>query len=443
MGKKYRFFAAIFVALLLLSGCSISEIDELYSLPQPPREYLKLQELIDAEIASGCEYAAPTTGSFRQSVQLADLDKNGTNEALVFLRNKDLQPLICVYRKVSGAYELAAKITGEGSAVGRAEYADIDGDGLSEVLVSWEVNSEMRLLKAYSIRNWTPSALFDESCLDFQTGDINSDGITDVLALSIETSGGHVDMFSFDKQGNMIKKSVKLSPSLKRVDRFRIANIENGIPAIFVEGSYSIDESGFLLTDIVIFSDGELKNIALDTNTGNSLTKRQYEIYSTDIDGNGSLDVPYAEKLENSAAGTAEYYVFDWYTYSAEGSRRLCASTYHCYTDGWYFTLPESWRNNLIVRRISSISGERAVVFSVKGGDGEKPSDLLTIYTLTDENRADRAKIGNRFELFNSETVIYAAEINEDSGLPNDEEGKQSIINRFHLITSEWITGAL
>ena len=45
----------------------------------------QLQSLIDEELASGSEYAAPTHGSYRQSVQLSDVDGDGADEALAFL----------------------------------------------------------------------------------------------------------------------------------------------------------------------------------------------------------------------------------------------------------------------------------------------------------------------------------------------------------------------
>jgi hypothetical protein len=440
--RKLRLFAAAFSLMLLMSGCSISEIDELYSLPQPPKGYLQLQELIDAEIKAGSEYSAPTAGSLRQSVQLVDLDGDGTNEALAFLRNKDKQPEICIYHRVDGNYALAARITGDGTAVGRVEYADIDGDGISEILTSWEVNSDMRLLKAYSIKDWSTSVILTASCVDFQIGDLNSDGVLDILALNLELSGGHVDMFLLDSQKNVIQKTVKLSSSLKTADRFRIANIADGIPAVFVEGSFTDNGSSFLLTDIIVCSDGELRNITMDSAEGDSYTQRQYPVYCTDIDGNGSLDVPFAEKLKSPPVGVAEYYIFDWYTYDLNGKSELCASTYHCYTDGWYFTLPAEWRDNLTVRRESTLSGERAIVLSADEGSGET-ADLLTIYTLTDENRSDRAKLDGRFILISSGTVIYAAEINTDSNHQTYEAEKRDIINRFHLISSEWITGAL
>lgn len=438
--KLKKGLSAIFLAALLtLSGCSLMETEDLYSLPQPSKEYLQLQKLIDAEIASGCEYAAPTAGSQRQSVQLTDLDGDGVNEAVAFLRNADLQPLICVYRRTDGAYSLEEHIKGDGSAVGRVEYADLDGDGSCEIVVSWEAASEMQIMTAYALSNGTASVLFKASCLDFQAGDMNSDGRSDILALTLGQGGGKVDIYSITEHKDLLQETTSLSASLKTVDRFRVSAIANGVPAAFIEGPYAENDRDRLLTDIIVFQNGELKNITLDPATGDSGTKRRGGAYCTDIDGDGSLDVPFTEQ---NGGGSNESNIFDWYTYGAGGTSALCASTCHCYTDGWFLTLPESWREKISVRRASTVSGEHAVVLAAKNNGGQ-PTDLLTIYTLTDENRRDRAKLGGRFELLNSGTVIYAAEIEAGSGFPEGANPQQDVKKRFHLITTDWITGAL
>ena len=433
MKKRRRLFAAVIAALILLSGCSLSEIDELYSLPQAPKEYLQLQELIDDEIAAGSEYSAPTAGSLRQSIQLTDLDGDGTNEALAFLRNKELQPEICVYRKTDGVYQTAANIIGDGTAIGRVEYEDLNSDGVSEILVSWEVSAELRLLKVYSMKDWTSAVLLTASCIDFQIGDLDSNGISDIIALNLETSGGKVDMFTIDRNGNVRQKSAALSASLKTADRFRIAAIDGGVSAVFVEGQSSADDSGCLLTDIIVFTDGELKNITLGDGSEDSAAQRRCSVYSTDIDGNGTLDVPFAVRL----AGTAEYWVFDWYSYDKDGKSVKCVSTYHDYTDGWFFELPDEWRESISVRRESSASGEIAIVFSSADEETGEQTDRLMVYTFTDENRTDRAAVDGRFVLMSSGTVVFAAKI------ISSNSSEQEIAGRFHLISSEFNTGAL
>ena len=436
--KKGRWLIpALLAALFLLSGCSMSEIDELYSLPQAPKEYLQLQELINSEIRSGSEYSAPTAGSLRQSIQLTDLDGDGDSEALAFLQNKAEQPEICVYHKSGGSYTAAARIVGDGSAVGRVEYQDLDGDGMMEILVSWEVNTEMRLLKAYSMKDWKPVAFLTASCADFLIGDLDTDGRPDILALNLETSGGILNMFTVDQHGEPVKKSAELSASLKTAKRFRIAAISGKVPAVFVEGQYSAEDSGELLTDIIVFSAGGLKNITLSPDTNDSAAKRAYPVYSTDINGDGSLDVPFVEKI--SGVGESEHYVFDWYSYSIDGNYVKCASTYHDYTDAWFFELPDEWRQNVVVRRESAAAGERALIFYSEDTESGARVELLTVYTFTGENRTERATLDSRFVLLSSGTVVYAAKL----GPFAEGLGEAEIVGRFHLISSEFNTGAL
>lgn len=441
MNLKKGMLAVFLAALTVLSGCSLTETEELYSLPQPSKEYLQLQKLIDTEIASGCEYAAPTAGSQRQSVQLTDLDGDGTNEAVAFLRNQDQQLLVCVYRKTDGVYALTDRITGDGSAIGRVEYADLDGDGSREIIVSWEATAEMQLMTAYALGEGGASALLQASCLDFQVGDMNGDGRDDVMALRLDGGGGEMDLYTLSKRRDVLKKTAALSASLKTADRFRIASIAGGVPAAFVEGQYSESDSGNLLTDIVVFSGDGLKNITLDDATGDSRFKRHSGAYCTDIDGDGALDVPVPEK-QFGLRDAPESSVFDWYTFSADGSSALCASSYHCYADGWYLLLPESWRGRVTARRTSTVAGEHAVVLALRDESG-KAKDALTVYTLTDENRADRAKLGGRFVLMSSGTVVYAAEIDDSGAFSDGEDAQKAVGDRFRLITTDWITGAL
>lgn len=438
MKKRILLLALCAAALFSLAGCALVGADELYSLPQASKEYLQLQELITAETAAGSEYAAPTAGSLRQSIQLVDLDKDGDNEALAFLRNKNLQPEICVYRKVGENYEAAIRIVGDGSAVGRVEYEDFDGDGVLDILVSWEVSAEMRLLKVYSIRDWTSAVLLTASCIDFLPGDVDTNGKTDIFVLNLDDNGGNVSLYTVDARNEVLESTARASASLKTANRFRLASIAEGMPAVFLESEFSVDDSSYLLTDIFVYTGSELKNIMIEGSGGDSLAQRRYPVYCTDIDGNGSLDVPFPERMQGAAA--SEYYIFDWYTFGADGSRVKSASTYHSFTEGWFYALPEEWRSQISIRKESKLPGERAVIFSLASGERGETRTLLTIYILTDENRTERARMDGRFVIESSGTVVYAAKLADAEA---DEAARQEIIDRFHLITSEFNTGTL
>ena len=89
--KRITFWLLIMVAILL-SGCSVRTIDQMYCLPKRSEGYLNLQSAMD-EAMVGLEYHAPISGSNQQPVQTADLDGDGDMEFLVFARGNDKKPL--------------------------------------------------------------------------------------------------------------------------------------------------------------------------------------------------------------------------------------------------------------------------------------------------------------------------------------------------------------
>ncbi len=100
-------FLLLAALLFCLSGCYSGNIDQYFSLPMASEEYRQLQSLIDEELASGSEYAAPIHGSYRQSVQLSDVDGDGADEALAFFRDAAKNPKINIYDSENGEHRLA------------------------------------------------------------------------------------------------------------------------------------------------------------------------------------------------------------------------------------------------------------------------------------------------------------------------------------------------
>jgi hypothetical protein len=419
---------------LNLSGCSLRSVDELYSLPQPSEEYISLQSLLDAELADGCEYSAPTGGNYRQSVHSVDLDGCGDAEALAFLRDADATPKICIYGIDGDEYYLACTITGTGSSIGGVEYSDLDGDGYQEIIVSWQEMTGFSTLCVYSMADMSGKVLLSTDNTAFRLADMTGSGTNDLLILHTGAEeGSSVEMFSFSG-GSVTQHTAKLSGGVTSVDRLYTATLGDGVTALFAESPYGESST---VTDIFIATDTGLANITSDDQTGTNITAREYSVYATDVNNDGITEIPAAHQLEKYAEGYSAYWRFDWYSFSSNGERELVCSTYHCYSDGWYLILPVPLCDGLVVRREDSISGERVVILSTRDEDGTT-TDLLTIYTLTGESRRDRAKLDGRFILSEVSTTIYAASL--ASGAPISQ---QDITNGFDIITTEWNSGAL
>lgn len=428
--------AALLLALavlLSLSGCYSGNIDQYFSLPQPSEEYQQLQKLIDREIAAGCGYAAPTRGSYRQSVQLMDLNDDGKNEALVFLRGADSTLKINIYALSGSEYRQVLSLTEEGRSIGRVDFVDLDRDGRRDLVAAWQISSGMSILSVYSLVNWSGELLMSTDCTEFVAGDLDQNGGDELLVLrAAGTETYMVDMYTLDSNREPRASTAALSGGISELKRVRAVTIGGGQPALLVESTMT---GGDLVTDLVVYREGALVNLTLNRSTAVSEARRSYDqVYSQDIDGDGATEVPYPQQLYNQGGETQ--WSIAWYRYDVSGRAVQVLTTYHCASDGWYWVLPSGWDVGLTVRRDDSIPGERAVILSRLQADGTI-QDLLSVYAITGENRSERARLSGRFILEESSSTIFAAQIHGES------IERDGVASRFHIIYTEWSTGSV
>lgn len=426
-------FLLLAALLFCLSGCYSGNIDQYFSLPMASEEYQQLQSLIDEELASGSEYAAPTHGSYRQSVQLSDVDGDGVDEALAFFRDGGKNPKINIYSSENGEYQLVLSLSGEGSSIGRIDYADLTGDGQKELLVSWQISSGVSVLSVYSLSGWSGDTLLSTDSAEFVTGDINRDGCDELLNLRAANSTTYlIDQYTFALGQEPQATSAALSTGIASLQRLRMITLAGDAPALLAESTLM---TGDLVSDLFVCRDGSLINLTMNRSTQVSETRRSYSlVYAQDIDGDGCTEIPHPQQLYSR--GDEVFWSIAWFRYDASGRASTVMTTYHCVTDNWYLVLPSGWDVGLTVQRDDSVSGERAVILSRLRSDGSL-ENYVAIYAITGENRYERAKLENRFLLQEEGTTVYAAEILDGK---TDEN---TIRSRFHVIYTDWSSGSV
>lgn len=437
--KKASWIICAAVLLSTLTGCFSITADELFSLPQASEEYLNLQVRINAVLAEGAVYAPPTSGPNRQSVQLVDLDSDGVSEALAFFRTTGEKPLkIYIYKKTEESYETAEILEGDGTALERILYADMDGDGISELVVGWQMSAALLHMGIYSIKNYESVQLKRADYTELAINDIDGDGDSDALVLRLSSAElpGEADVFSLMADGEVVSSSSRLSKGLESISHVLEGNLSDGTPAVFVEG---VNNDNNIITDIFVSRNGGIANVSASLSSGISeATIRSIEVYSADINEDGIIEVPAPRLLEKQTE--TNYYVIDWNAYNGMGVSKPVFTTYHNFQDDWYLILPDDWVDRINVRREDNASGERTIVFSYLPDDSDTYEDFLNIYTLSGDNKDDRAIIPGRFRLDEDGDTIYAAELLAAAqGLTVN----RTVIAQNFMLISEWSTGVV
>jgi hypothetical protein len=376
-------------------------------------------------------------------VQVKDLDGDGVDEALAFFsapgRENPLE--IHIFRKNGDDYQNVDVISGVGAAIESVRYLDMNGDGVTELAVGWQMSTALQRLAVYSLRDLQHVRIAGADYTWLAVCDINEDGGDDVIAVRLATAEtpGEAEALTLMSDGEMVGSVARLSAGVEQVARIVAGTLRGGAPAVFVDGKSNGGST--TVTDVFAYSGG-LTNISADAVTGYSVgTERALSMYCTDIDKDGVVETPVTVPLQQQSETT--YYEIDWYAYHRSGDRELALSTYHNNSDGWYVILPELWRGRFTVRREDSAPGERALVFSYIYGTGGAPlfEDCLKIYTLSGDNKEERARLPGRFVILAEGNVIYAGQILKGAREYGPYDTPEDVAENFRQIYSEWLTG--
>lgn len=441
-------WAVLLTALLplVLTGCMMTaSVEELYALPQLPAEYQALSARIDEVLATGAETTSPTSGANLQSVQLEDLDGDGKQEAVAFFRNNnDERPMkIYIFRALGEAYERAAVIEGSGTSIHSVRYLDMNGDGVKEILVTWRVSAQVQALSAYGLDALRPELLMSAAYARFETVDLDDDDALELVVLRADESeagGSLADFYDWDGKSLLLRSSARLSVSVGELQWMQAGALESGERAVFVTGRVAgVEETSRAVTDILVCREGEITNIVLSQSTGvSSQIARFVNLQPTDINGDGVTEIPTPAALP-AVEGEDKWKIY-WFSFAANGRATRRAITYHNLTDSWYLRIPEAWDGHFAVAQDNTSTSEHTTTFySLRGSRiGEA---MLTIYTLTGENREMQAIRSGRTILRRQPNVVYAVSYARDYDEWRYAIEPTELVDRFNAITTQWSTG--
>lgn len=430
--KKCILLLAGLALAAVLSGCTFfdSSVEQLFTLPRMAEEYTGLSQQIDSLIDQGYEYASPSGGRNIQSVQMVDLEDDGIQEALVFMRrSSDEKPLkIMVFRLEGDTYRCFCTIESSGSAVDSVYYQDLNGDGCREIIVGWRISADVQTLAAYTVES-EPVALMSSGYTQFSVQDLNGDGVPSLLVLRSDGELGPVaEFYGWQEEQMGVSYRCRLSTSMAALNRGSVVTgmVDKDTPAVFITG---VDITSMAVTDILIYrQEAGLVNVALDKNSGVSAAVYPYrQLSPQDIDGDGIIELPCPEA--DSAAEQTDGFVA-WMSWKSDGRFEQSAKTYHCLSAGWYFTIPLSWWNWDVDALVTAISNENQMTLCING------DSVLSVYTITGENRDSRSRMGHRLVLRRQTTTVYAGEVFEIAPYYGMDE---DLLRRsFNLILGTW-----
>ena len=436
--KKYLNMALILsLVILLLTGCGISGVGDLYSPPKRSDEYTNMQSLIQ-ETMSGAEFSAPVAGDNQQSVQAVDLDGDGQDEYLLFVRDSSEKPLkIYVFSGDGKNYSLLDRIESAGSIHDRVEYIQMDDQPGMEIVVGRRVSDQVvRSVSVYSLEDGQVEQIMSTNYTEFLCCDLDGNGRSELLVFRPgEAQNGIAVRYCVDNGVVERSQEVSMSEPAENIKRIMYGYLQDGTRSVYIASS--VTGSDQIITDVFTVKAAQLINVSFSTEAGTSVqTLRNYYVYADDVDDDNVLELPSLINMPSTGEDTTltNQHIIRWYAMNSDGSVVDKMYTYHNFVGGWYLELEAEFAQRITVEQRGS-----SYVFLLWNEEMTETQPLLTIYVLTGQKREEQAIKDNRFILLRGESTIYSAALDVTSADYNMTQ--ESLIADFHLILQDWKTG--
>lgn len=320
--KKIITICLIFIICLSFSACdfSINTIDNLMRPPKLSGESSLLQIAFENSLENSDSIVMknPISGDSRSSFLFYDIDSDNVQEAFAFYSDPAISEIayFSIFKMNNNDWIQVANVKGRGEEIYEIDFADLNGDGILEILISWTFLSDVekntnnsfsktsdRVLTIYNYSDEGVNLLKSEYFTKIFVDDFNNDKSDEILLININHSNlssrttARILRFDNDYQVNTDKDLILSS----MINIYNIATDNaDGHTRIFIDGS--INENTFITELIDIKQDDFQISLPLyEMNTSDSpLTLRDSQIYSFDVDNDGVVEIPTKEIWPNA-----------------------------------------------------------------------------------------------------------------------------------------------
>lgn len=396
--KYKRFLICIILAALVLlcAGCDLNDRDSLFALPELSGQYRYLQKELDKILAEGATYTVASTGSVRSSVQMADLDGDGGEEAIGLFLSAEGTPEVHVFRMESESCTWLGKLTGVGAGVREIRYFSRGTQGQQALAVSWSYESDARYY-GMTVAGVGGNEVF--TMLDLQYSaclpqDLDADGVEELTFVrpGRGDESQYACIYQLEGASYRLLTQASLCTEAQSVLQLRYGSVMEDSTTLVVDSGA---KNGGYVTDVLAYDGEQLQNLTRDPLSGSGLAYwRQTAMPAYDINRDGLLELPAA--LSADVVGDAGNRVI-WMALNGQNASKQVAAAYHKVDESWALLWPKEWPKELSAGvytehgREENVSTTVFYVWDVEGADETTQQlskrVLLTIWAFHGEER--------------------------------------------------------
>lgn len=439
-----RFAAVLIVsviALLSFSSCGgtgfLKSADSLLVPPLFYEEYEGLVKLFRSDMGKDVSLCSPYDGDYRSAIIVEDFDGDSQNEAMIFYREAQGESFAKAvsFEMSGGEWVRSADFNGHGNQVESVSVRDMNGDGVSEIIVCWSVSgiSAGKTLSVYHApaKNAPFREISNEVCTVSLIVDVDGDSLDDIFLITSNSGSAASNtkaavapqrfarLISVSNGAAVLKGEARVDANISSYASVKTEKTSDDEPLrIYIDAMKGEHQ---MITELVYWDKdaAELAAPLFDEATmSNIATLRNEPIASTDINGDGKIDVPaqievFATDSNEMTIDPEYFYITSWLNFYEDGHETLM-NTLVNYPDGYMLVLSSEDRFDLriedyrelncwIVKELNRETGEETELYSILRISQEKigetdikqhipliEKDEYTVFAYINQNGAER-----------------------------------------------------
>ena len=419
--------AAALTAALLLGGCSGASVENLLTAPKLTQEQSEIYQALINSTGNSVNLKYPRGGGFRSAFVLQNIDDEPGEEALVFYESQSVQSgesalRMKVLDKYDGQWQAVYDLACVGSEVDSISFAKLGDGKCTEVIVCCSMlNQTEKTLSVLNYSSGIVTELYNGSYACMEVMDLNSDGQDELITVVPDKTTQVAMAMMFTKNDDGL---VKLSETPFGGTGADFVGVTKGqlaedTTALFVDysrgnGQYGTDvlycRNVRLMTPVNFLAGEEgTRTNAISRFTNDYMT----DIRSTDIDGDGFLEIPSMVPLPGyeTLTRSEQLCAVAWYTVKNNCYEQ---EYYSYYSSKYNFALlfPSRWQG--VVTAVVNSQDNEIIFISYSQDTGLEVNDSTELMRIRTIDKDDTEALVNSKDYHmigeNEENIICCKE---------------------------------
>lgn len=412
MLKRMVLMILALAVLLSFGGCYYYDagMENMLTPPKLTDGQKEIYKVLEAQVGTGISLKYPRSGEYRSAFVIESIDDEPGKETLVFYQNNvnvtgTAALTVSILDQKDGEWVPAYDIAVAGSDVDQVVLSTFGTENNMFVIIGYMLTGDKdKVMRIYRYHDGMVEELFSFPYSLLQVVDIDDNGYPEIVALTPAVTGkdgqmipARANVIRYQDGGFAVADGVDMDSDIISYVNIQTGLIDHRRTALYLDGMKGQDQ---LSTQILFYEDDKLQNNIFLDRAALAQVTRQSGNFSTDIDGDGVIEIPVSELMPGytSMAETNEaqttvsepLYFTRWMVYS-DGA---FVEKYFSYLNiglGYSLTIPERMRDGKITAKRERIEDKNSneIVFYQYNRSLEKSTEELFRICIINQNDID------------------------------------------------------